>query len=546
MLDEPVWGIDLGATCVRVVRIARRVRGFEITAVDRIDTYLDPNTSSADALDAGLRKALSIFRVNHRVGERDRIGVAIPGLGFETALFDLPPVDAARTKELVQYEMERRLGSRLAESTWDFAPVPGPSSHERRVLVVFGPTGLVGGYLDAFAATDLHPDRLLLSPFALVEALRTDGCEPREALCVRAGVGLTDLVFGPREGPEIRTEPEGTLWVAQALRERFGLGEKEADGERRAMERGEVNPQFASVASEYAARLIGRIESALAFVRARHASYAPHRVIVAGEGAAIPGVTEALRERFPVPVQVHTTWNRFALAKPLFGKSLAHELSTFSVALGAAIDAATRPASVVSLVTPPKHRALARRMPLVVASTALLGLGVVSADRIVAAASLEATEAHHLVGEIRSQLQAREDLSAGREEWRQREQRAERAWRLRAEWDAWDRALSQVLEALDPSSVILRSRFEQKGDALVGRIDVALPRASDANGTRTPRDFEAVVGSRLRAAGFAEPRLVQTRAIDVLALNAPASANPTHELFAFELAIPVAASGSAR
>jgi hypothetical protein len=47
MLDEPIWGLDLGSTAVRVVRLARRGGGFEIAAVDRIDTYRDPAACSA-------------------------------------------------------------------------------------------------------------------------------------------------------------------------------------------------------------------------------------------------------------------------------------------------------------------------------------------------------------------------------------------------------------------------------------------------------------------------------------------------------------------
>src|SRR5262245_39105526 len=163
MFEEAIWGLDLGSTSVRIVQLARRAGSFEITSVDRIDTYRDPSASSAEELDAALRKALSIFRVNHPIGRRDRVGVAIPGLGFETFLVDLPPVATKRVSELVEYELKNRYASRVGETASGFAELPTASINERRVLAGAGPSGLVGGYLDALASVGIEPDRMILT-----------------------------------------------------------------------------------------------------------------------------------------------------------------------------------------------------------------------------------------------------------------------------------------------------------------------------------------------------------------------------------------------
>src|SRR5262245_24972555 len=110
MFRETIWGVDVGSTAVRVVGLARTPGGLEIHLAEKLDTYRDPKASPVEEMSAALRKALSIFRVNHRVGLRDRVGVAIPGLGFETQLIDLPPITTKKIDEIVAYEIKSRYG----------------------------------------------------------------------------------------------------------------------------------------------------------------------------------------------------------------------------------------------------------------------------------------------------------------------------------------------------------------------------------------------------------------------------------------------------
>jgi Tfp pilus assembly PilM family ATPase len=541
MFAESIWGLDLGSTSVRVVRLARRGASFEITDVDRIDTYRDPVSSSAEELDAALRKALSIFRVNHRLGRRDRIGVAIPGLGFETFLVDLPPVATKRVNELVGYELKNRLENRGSEISSGFIQLPTPSINERRVLVGAGPSGLVGGYLDALQANEIQPDRMILSPVALVDALRTDGLDVREAVCVRAGPGLTDIVLCTRDGPETRTEPEGTLWISRVLRERHGLGAKEAEGERRSIEAREGNPQFAEVVDEYAQRLVAKIEAALLYHRGRHPGFSPNRILLTGEGARIVGVPEALQGRFAVPTETHNKWNRVAIAKHLFGRTLANDLSSFSVALGAAIDVASASTTTFSLIPPSTGKELARTGPALIAAVCALALGVFAADRFVAAASNETVEAAKLTTQIRERIQSAQALSAELDQSVVRATSANKVWQLSAEWNAWEKATARALETLDPSAIVLRCSWERGEREIVGTITLALPRTVNASGEPVARDFGSHVTTPLHVADFPEPKILAHRAVDKWTLDAPTSAAPTADLYQFELRVPVKA-----
>ncbi len=549
MFDEPIWGIDLGSTSVRVVRLARRGASFEIVDVDRIDTYRDPALTSPEELDAALRKALAIFAVNHRIGARDRVGIAIPGLGFETLVLDLPPVADRRLGDLVDYEVRARAGAAASDMIHAFRELPGPSVNERRVLVAMGAAGVVGGYLDAFASAGISADRVVLAPLAFANALQADGLEVRDAVAVRVGVGATDLVVGLREGPLTRTEPEGTLWIARTLRERLGLGVKEAEGERRAIETRQGDPRSQGVAADFAERLVTKIASAIEAGRLRSSAFVPQRILIAGEGARIKGLTETISKKLAIPVEVHAKWNRVAIGKHLFGHALATEVPALTIALGAAIDAAGASESGLSIVPRNRVRETARALPLVGVAVAALVAGTFAGDRFATHAERTIDAAREFTDDAWSQATIREQLVALREQEDGRAASDGRALDLIDDWLVWERATGRLLESLDPDAVVRSARFDRVGPgALRATVTALFPRTGSAGASGDPprtaaaRDFESVVSGPLRTGLFPAPRRLEHRLVAAPRADAPAvSDDGSHaalfDLFRFEVTL---------
>lgn len=543
MFDEAIWGLDIGSTAVRVVRLARRGAGFEVTGVDRIDTYRDPASSSVEEMDAALRKALSIFTVNHRIGARDRVGVAIPGLGFQTLLLDLPPVASKRLADLVDYEVRSRVGDAAARIVHAYRELPSPSVNERLVIVAVGSADDVGGYLDALETAGIAPDRVTLAPHAFVDALRFDGLEVRDTISVRAGVGATDVVAGLREGPLAVTEAEGTLWIARALRERMGLGAKEAEGERRAIESGESNARSEPVAAKYVERLAERIQRAIQLGRARSPGFQPSRILLVGEGSRIRGVSDALVDRLGLPVEVHSKWNRIAIGKHLFGRALVAEIPAFIVALGAALDAAGASSVPLSLIPRNRARETARSAPWLLAASAALAVGCFAADRLAASASRAVENAQHAVAGIQTSLAASRTRAEAADRDRARIAAAELAERWPRSRDAWARVCGGLLESIDPEAVILHASVERgEREDLEATVAFAVPRG----GAPTSTSLAGRIGDRLAELGVREIVEVEApRPVSRLALDAPrADADATHDLY--RMRARVAADGPLR
>lgn len=486
MFQTSIWGIDLGATLVRVVRLTASGGRYEIAAVDRIDLYRDPLQATPDELDQALRRALAIFVGNHKIKTGDRVGVAIPGLGFEAFLVELPHVEPARQKGLMDYELLNRFGVAGAHFVRAERKLPSPAAGEDRFLVATGSAGTLGAYLDALRSVDIEPDRLTIAPVALVDALAADGRETRSAVVVRLGVGTTDIAVTLRDGPHARTEADGTGWIARQLRQRHGLSEQEADQERRELEASRGNKRFADITKNYALRIAERVESVVNMTRAKNRGFTPRAIVLMGEGSRIPGVLEVLTSRLGAPVELHTSWHKIAFHRGLIGHALATEVPAFATAVGAALQASFPVEQCLTFVQPGQVREAARFMPGMGLATAVLALSVAGTDWMlqmgVAAAETHQTrrnELYQLIDQKRDLLKLQIDtrvLGADHA----------RTATVAREWEAWERMMSRAHESLGAYAKIHRSssRFDGRASQIITEITCSIPRGVEGATSR--------------------------------------------------------------
>lgn len=545
MFQESIWGIDLGGTCVRVVRLGRRGSGYEITAVDRIDLYQDPLHNRPEELDAALRKALSIFVVNHRIGKRDRVGVCIPGLGFETFTIELPPVAQERVAGLVDYELRKKTGAFGNEMIHAFREMPGPSVNERRILAAAGPAGIAGAYVDALASVGIQADHFTLAPLAMLDAFKGDGVDTRDAICIRAGVGVTDIVSAMRDHLQLRTDPEGTAWISRELRGRFGLAEKEAEGERRLLESAAGNPRFAPLAREYAQRVVKRAASAIEYAKRNNHAFAPQRVLLAGEGARIAALAEELKLQLRLPVEIHAKWNRIAISRQLIGHAMATEVPSLTSALGAALDATGDAADPMSFLPGNRVRQTLRFGPPIALASLVLGAAVFAGDRMVAHSTGKLRDALREMKQTSEKIQKREADSEALRAALDRAGVASLAWNLPAEWLAWERLNRGLFAALGSDANVLACRAKYtKNGTVEAELEFTIPRARDNAAETRPRSQESDLAVMFRARALPDPQILAHRPVAAADSDRPAAENAPFEWFQIRVALAATAAAA--
>ncbi|MBI3819655.1 MAG: pilus assembly protein PilM [Planctomycetes bacterium] len=516
LLDESIWGIDLGVTCMRVVRLTRRGNGYEVAEIDRIDYYINPAKARPDEFDAAMRKALSLFVANHKIPSRDRVGVSIPGVGFEALRLQMPAVSAERTRELIDYEIRRRTSHAGHEVIYGIQAVPSPGLEERRFVAVVGPAGIAGAYIDAIETVGIPIDAMAPAPIAILHAIRADGSDAREISLVRAGTGTTDVIVASRDALFFRSDPAGTASISEALSREFGIGEKESNEERREMECARGNPRFLALTEAYADETGARVAAALEFARQLDIKISPAHILLTGEGARIPALAEVLRRRTGIPIELHTKWNRVSIRKQLIGHAITTEFPAFAPAIGAALLAAGGETPALSLVSPRQGREFLRWIPTVAAACLVLGASMFATDRALAWSLRKAEGALLSIEDIANVVKEnRLEQIAGASD-RERATLETRAWRLPDEWLRWERIVTYLPQAVGAEACILKYTNTVMPDASIETIlEFTVPRAMREDGTveSQPRSFESDVAVLFRAWELPEPVLLDRRAV---------------------------------
>ena len=119
LTPRTAWGVDIGESTIKAVKIRRTAVGAEVMAFDSIERSL-PTDDSGDK-DYHLREAVSTLVQRNGFG-RTPVVVSIPEPAF-SRFIPLPPVDKKRIPEVVRYEARQQIPFPIEEVVWDYQPV---------------------------------------------------------------------------------------------------------------------------------------------------------------------------------------------------------------------------------------------------------------------------------------------------------------------------------------------------------------------------------------------------------------------------------------
>ena len=116
-----VWGIDLGHSALKAVRMGRRGSSLLVQAYDVIDLAKVVGDAKATREDR-LRAAVQLL--NTRYGVRsDTILVSIPAKsGVLSKFIQLPPVDRKKIPEMIQFEARQQIPFDLKDVCYGWQP----------------------------------------------------------------------------------------------------------------------------------------------------------------------------------------------------------------------------------------------------------------------------------------------------------------------------------------------------------------------------------------------------------------------------------------
>jgi len=244
-----------------------------------------------------------------------QINVCAPGFHVFSKFVKLPPVDASKVTQIIQYEAQQNIPFPLQEVVWDYQIMGTSSGGELEVLLVAIKSDIVEGLFRTSEAANLRLQLVDVSPAALCNSFRfnygdLEGC----TMLLDIGAKTSNLLFFEKgkvyaRGINIGANSITTDFVAEAKMP-FAKAEelKIADGFVSlggAYEEPE-NPQQAAIskiARNVMTRLHMQVNQTMQFYRTQQGGTAPQRLYLAGGGSIMPYTREFFAEKLNVPIE---------------------------------------------------------------------------------------------------------------------------------------------------------------------------------------------------------------------------------------------------
>ena len=284
-----------------------RLKGFAIKP-------LGAEGAQESTREATILKVLQEVLVEKNIQSRN-INVCAPGFHVFSKFVKLPPVDAGKVTQIIQYEAQQNVPFPLAEVVWDYQILGSAPSGELEVLLVAIKSDVVEGLFRVAEQAKLRLNLCDASPAALCNAFRYNYGDLEDCtMLLDIGAKTSNLLFFEKGKVFSRSINLGANAITQDFANeaklKFGIAEqiKVAEGFVSlggAYEEPE-NPNQAAIskiARQFMTKLHIQVNQTIQFYRGQQSGSAPQRLFLSGGASIMPYTAQFFAEKLNVPVE---------------------------------------------------------------------------------------------------------------------------------------------------------------------------------------------------------------------------------------------------
>ncbi|MDF1660800.1 MAG: pilus assembly protein PilM, partial [Planctomycetota bacterium] len=222
-----VWGIDIGHTALKAVKLNQRKEGLEIDQVAYIPMEMG---DGEDDRPEQVRAAVKTFLARHPI-RNERVIVSLPGLHAFSRFIKLPPVEAKKIGEMVVYEAQQQIPFPIDEVMWGHHMIdreyePG---EEIEVGIFAARKELLLGFLSELRDNGVSPDIVTIAPLAIYNFVTYNTNVDDATVILDIGAKHTDLIVVKGANFWIRNLRIAGGDITEALSSRFKIPSHEAE-----------------------------------------------------------------------------------------------------------------------------------------------------------------------------------------------------------------------------------------------------------------------------------------------------------------------------
>ena len=264
--------------------------------------------------EATIQKALQDMMTEKGIKAKN-VNVCAPGFHVFSKFVKLPPVDAGKVTQIIQYEAQQNVPFPLAEVVWDYQILGTTPGGELEVLLVAIKADIVEGLFRVTETAGLHLQLADVSPAALCNAFRYNYGDLEDCtMLLDIGAKTSNLLFFEKGKVFSRSINLGANSITQDFSNESKL--KFDPAEKIKIEEGFVslggayeepeNPHQAAIskiARQFMTRLHIQVNQTMQFYRGQQGGSAPQRLFLSGGASIMPYTAQFFAEKLNVPVE---------------------------------------------------------------------------------------------------------------------------------------------------------------------------------------------------------------------------------------------------
>lgn len=301
--------------------------------------------SQESAREATIRKALQELITERGIKARD-VNVCAPGFHVFSKFVKLPPVDAGKVTQIIQYEAQQNVPFPLEEVVWDYQILGSTPGGELEVLLVAIKADIVEGLFRVTESMGLRLQLCDVSPAALCNAFRFNYGELEDCtMLLDIGAKTSNLLFFEKGKVYARSINLGANSITQDFANESKLKFDAADKIK--IEEGFVslggayeepeNPHQAAIskiARQFMTRLHIQVNQTMQFYRGQQGGSAPVRLFLSGGASIMPYTAQFFAEKLNVPVEYFNPLRNIQIDPEVNLEELAHGAHSLGEVIG--------------------------------------------------------------------------------------------------------------------------------------------------------------------------------------------------------------------
>jgi type IV pilus assembly protein PilM len=243
------------------------------------------------------------------------VNVCAPGFHVFSKFVKLPPVDASKVGQIIQYEAQQNVPFPLSEVVWDYQILGSAPGGELEVLLVAIKSEIVEGLFRVAAQAKLKLQLCDASPAALCNAFRFNYGELEDCtMLLDIGAKTSNLLFFEKGKVFSRSINLGANAITQDFATEAKL--KFEDAEKIKIVEGFVSlggayeepdnahqAAISKIARQFMTKLHIQVNQTLQFYRGQQGGTAPQRLFLSGGASIMPYTAQFFAEKLNIPVE---------------------------------------------------------------------------------------------------------------------------------------------------------------------------------------------------------------------------------------------------